>query len=225
MLFLVAIKCPRIDGVSRGPLVIMFSLNEQWPRLDKSFDLILRLMANSIDRCISACQYVLTETLQFGRTPTLRGNIQMQVCAHACSLSISHLHTHTYTQYNTIRAKGIYLSGSELRMWVQWEINSSIRNGRRCLCISDEDWLMSKGSNGKERGGQSVFQYHLYFLLFLLKSFLSLLSHSLLLFICLPFLFFCPALLVLSSVPFPPIFLSLSPYWRNPLLVWRCVLF
>lgn len=158
-------------------------------------------------------------------TDTERKHSNASMRTRLLSVYLTPAHTHTYTQYNTIRAKGIYLSGSELRMWVQWEINSSIRNGRRCLCISDEDWLMSKGSNGKERGGQSVFQYHLYFLLFLLKSFLSLLSHSLLLFICLPFLFFCPALLVLSSVPFPPIFLSLSPYWRNPLLVWRCVLF
>ena len=62
-------------------------------------------------------------------------------------------HTHTHTQSKTSCTEGIYLQWFELRMWVLWEINSSIWNGGGCQCHSDKDWVMSKGSNGKEKGG------------------------------------------------------------------------
>lgn len=81
--------------------------------------------------------------------------------------------------------KGIYLLWFKLRMWVLWGINSFIWNGGRCQSFSNKDWLMSKGSNGKERGGAA----HLYLIphlfLFLLKSVLLPLNLSFLLYICL----------------------------------------
>lgn len=83
-----------IDGLPCGLPLIMFSLKEQWTRLDRSFDLILRLIVNSIDRCICNCQ-CLTETLQlvlhqhWGET---QSNIQMLPLA---CYSIFHLHKHS----------------------------------------------------------------------------------------------------------------------------------
>ena len=131
------------------------------------------------------------------------------------------MHTHTHTLSKISSTKGIYLLWFELRMWVLWEINSSIWNGRECQCHSDEDWVMSKGSNGKERGGQSglpsLLPIHLYLIPAFFFSSLELsFYHS----IPLSFLLSVPVFFVSSHpcaflLPFPPLLLSLPSYWHH----------